>query len=227
MRRARRGPIAIALLAASACGSFGGVEEASDASTDAAAADGAASDAAAPDGAASDGAAPDGRKADDATAGDTTKLAWILGTTVDADEVHEGQSADQKCTAELTGSGRTGTAIAWVSHQSMSPVARLGTPTGPWRDAAGTLIFADRTAITGAGPAAPLNRMMNGTPVAGNAWTGVQQKGSVGLSCNDWSTQDSQLQGLAGTLGALGGSWTHATALPCSSAKLSIICLQR
>jgi hypothetical protein len=135
--------------------------------------------------------------------------------------------ADAICQARANAASLPGTFRAWLSSDSTTAAARLGTASGwirpdgrPWA-LSQTDLFAGRERY-------PLRLTETGADVGSQyVWSASLMDGSrnpIGTTCTNWTSASSSLTSRAGSTSALGDIWAEAYAGMTCSSQLQLSC---
>ena len=137
--------------------------------------------------------------------------------------------ADLKCQAAAESVGLHGTFKAWLSDKKTPAPSRLS-DLGPWYSIDGTRkLFHNRKSFL-ASPLAPIDLNERGQRVTAgqSVWTGTAPGGLVADTCGDWTGEEKESAGTAGTVGAKDESWTRSGQFgDCSKTSLHLYCIEQ
>jgi len=140
-------------------------------------------------------------------------------------------AADMLCRADATSLGmpRPETFRAWISDTAFAAASRFQND-GPWYRSDGVRVASGLAQLQSSGPEAPINLTPGanlGTYHASlGVWTGTLSDGTpAGANCAAWTSSDSGVQAIAGTVNHIDSAWLESgSALGCSSSLL-LYCL--
>ena len=144
--------------------------------------------------------------------------------------------ADILCTNAAEGAGLHGTWRAWISSfGSSQPTANAEVlaadriaDVGPWYlVGTNTIAFNNKANLLNT-PLVAIDVNEHGvTLAAGPVWTGTRVGGQVLEDCDSWQTQDDQIAGTYGDLGATGNAWTEEASAPCRTTQAHLYCIEQ
>lgn len=171
----------------------------------------------------------------DPTAG--RKRIFVTASTYVGGAPSQSARPGQKiCEDAVAAAGLGGRWIPWLAYHAVYAVSATEEiqDVGPWHDLRGTVIFADKEALTRA-PTASLRvtELLTELDDAERVWTGAKADGTRGdnlcfnpLPYRVWYSDSADSRGDVGAVGSLDASWTQAGALSCSDTA-HLICLEQ
>ncbi len=141
--------------------------------------------------------------------------------------------ADQLCEDRAVAAGLGMNWKAWLSSSTVDAKDRVAGG-GPWVDMMDTVLFANRSALTGfTGPASSIWYAENGTFLATSyLWTatditGLYRGDGSGLPpCAEWTSSAQTAYAQVGQSGRTGAPWTNFTSTSCNQAA-RLICFEQ
>ncbi len=131
--------------------------------------------------------------------------------------------ADAFCQSRAGAFGLTGTYLAWVANNDSSQEPRdrmFQSPNGYVRTD-GTMVATSWASLISGSLLAPIDKGPNGLDVSGtDVWTNVATSGAGQgvISCAQWTSNSSGLQGRLGDNSSMTSSWTSAGTQNCNQA---------
>ena len=102
------------------------------------------------------------------------------------------------------------------------------TDVGPWYlVGTNTIAFNNKANLLDT-PLVPIDVNEHGVSLAaGPVWTGTRVGGQALEDCDAWETQDDQIAGTYGDLGATGNAWTEEASAPCRTTQAHLYCIEQ
>ena len=140
--------------------------------------------------------------------------------------------ADAICQARAGAAGLSGTYLAWLSDDSLSPASRFTRASTPYVLTNGTVVAGDWSDLTDGSIAHHIDLTELGTTVTGikTVWTRTSPNGtqpsSLGPDCQSWTTASSSQHGTNGQFEGALSDWSFIGTTTCN-APLRIYCFQQ
>lgn len=150
----------------------------------------------------------------------TPRVAFVTYRVYTADSVKGLNGADYECNlaASETPALQGKRFVAFLSDDTQSAKARLGTSTGPFERVDGKRVADDVDQLLGGNLTNAINLDEDGDPVSGYAWTGTNRgMPTYGFTCVGWTSTSGG--GIAGALVADSGKWMAAKTEDCGGGK--------
>jgi len=123
--------------------------------------------------------------------------------------------ADARCQALANAANLPGVYKAWLSDSQASPLTRFTHSTLPYIRVDGSQIAADWASLIGSSHSGGISSDEFGTYLSTiSIWTGTNDNGSAASTCNNWTSNDSMLNGTFGG-STYSSAWSNTGTHPC------------